>query len=58
MLRMRQCASLNVEVRYTVNNGGWTHLWPEANEWWFPGLEEEAEARASREANDKPLRPY
>lgn len=48
---------MNVEVRYWTSLGCTTR-WPEANEWWFPDLEDEAEARATREANDKPLRPY
>lgn len=48
---------MNVEVRYYTREG-WTTIWPEANDWWFPGLEDEAEARITREANDKPLRAY
>jgi hypothetical protein len=48
---------MEIELRYDTR-GGWTHLYPDANEWWFPGLEDETEARETREANDKPLKAY
>ena len=45
------------EVRFDTRNG-WTYLYPEATEWYFPGLEDEQQARDTREPNDKPLKPY
>ena len=50
-------AKAELELRYFSDKFE-THLYPEATEWFFHGLEDEAEARAVREPNDKPLKPY
>ena len=46
-----------LELRYFKRSFE-THIYPESTEWFYPGVEDEAEARAVREPNDKPLKPY
>lgn len=46
-----------LELRYFKDSFE-THLYPEATEWFFLGVENEQEARDVREPNDKPLKPY
>lgn len=46
-----------LELRYFSNKFE-TIIYPESTEWFFLGVEDEAEARAVREPNDRPLKPY
>lgn len=46
-----------LEVKFGTRTGA-MHVYPEATEWFFEGVEDEAEVRATREPNDKPLKPY
>lgn len=60
-VRIKYAGQLKVELEvlsFTGYKNSEVHLYPEATEWFFAGLEDEAEARAVREPNDRPLRPY
>ena len=56
-IRFEGQVKTELEVRYFTKQGE-THVYPEATEWFFFGLEDEVEARAVREPNDRPLKPY
>jgi hypothetical protein len=56
-IRFEGQAKAELELRYFKDNFS-TVIYPDANQWFYPGLEDEAEARAVREPNDKPLKPY
>lgn len=56
-IRFEGQVKAELELRY-FNRGFETHIYPESTEWFYPGVEDEQEARDVREPNDKPLKPY
>lgn len=58
-VRIRHEGQVKIELELRYFKGSFeTHIYPEATKWFFLGVENEEEARAVREPNDKPLKPY